>query len=275
MHRGYLKFWRMAEDSRAWSRGIEYRGLLITLLARANYKETSFLGEKIQPGQVAISMQRLADDLEISRDKLLRMLSNLKKDGVLEVENSHNRYTKITVLNFCKYQQLEEDNHTTDTLTDTTTAAQQPHTSKEGKKEYKKEAKASSSTAEADDSQAEVKSSGFPQCPHKEIIAVYHEVLPELPKVRGWNDSRAKQLNARWKESLQRLREVNTPCTKEAGIDWWRQFFHRVRAAPHYLHGFQRKDGTFWRPPGLVWFLTPEKFLKIIENGHLSPQRPT
>lgn len=113
MNRGYIKFWRRAEDSCVWSRGIEYRGLLITLLARANYHESSFGGEKILPGQLAVSMQRLAEDLGISRDKLNRMLKNLEKDEVITIRGAHNRYTIITILNFRQYQENKTDNRTT------------------------------------------------------------------------------------------------------------------------------------------------------------------
>ena len=279
MNRGYIKLWRKIEDSGLLGNA-ELCQLFMFLMVKVTHKPRKIIvgpqAIALKPGQYFAGRKQLACELNSTEQKIRTALSTLQK---LEIINQQptSKGTVISLVNWGKYQDEQPalDQHFNQQLTSSQPAPNQHLTTKQTHNtENKKDSYESSSTAEADDSQAEVKSSGFSQCPHQEIIAAYHEVLPELPKVRGWNDSRAKQLNARWRESLQRLRKVNAPYTKEAGIDWWRQFFHSIRAAPHYLHGFQRKDGTYWRPPGLVWFLSPDKFLKIIENGHLSPQRP-
>ena len=41
---GYFKVWRKIEDSKSWSRGALYRGLMITLLQKANWKQGYFHG---------------------------------------------------------------------------------------------------------------------------------------------------------------------------------------------------------------------------------------
>ena len=267
MHRGYLKFWRMAEDSCVWSRGIEYRGLLVTLLTRANYKETSFLGDKIQPGQVAISMQRLADDLGISRDKLLRMVLVLKKDGVLRIENSHNRYTKITVVNFCKYQQLEDEHRTTSTTTSTTTAAQQPHTSKEGKnintyslREYCPEAELQDERQQpiAETKKAEV----APDCDYGGLMRLYNEILPELPRIKGISSTRRTHTQTRWRETWQRHREKNQLRTTADLLEWWKKYFTAVRASD-FLMGRTGK----WRAD-FDFLVSPKGYTKFLEGSY-------
>lgn len=91
-----------------------------------------------------------------------------------------------------------------------------------------------------------------PRCPHKTIIAAYHEILPELPRVETWTPVRAKHLACRWKEAPERQ-----------NIDWWRAFFAGVRDCP-FLMG-QNDHG--WRAD-LAWMLTPQKFAKIIEGGY-------
>ena len=40
-----------------------------------------------------------------------------------------------------------------------------------------------------------------PPCPHQEIIDLYHELIPVGTQVREWNSTRAKHLQARWRES--------------------------------------------------------------------------
>ena len=39
-----------------------------------------------------------------------------------------------------------------------------------------------------------------PDCPHKEIVALYHEKLPTCPVIRDWTATRATALRARWNE---------------------------------------------------------------------------
>lgn len=58
---------------------------------------------------------------------------------------------------------------------------------------------------------------GKPECPHQEIIKIYHEVLPQCPAVRDWTPARATQLRARWNES---------PDRQELG--YWRGLFEYV-----------------------------------------------
>lgn len=298
MNRGYIKFWRKAQDSSSWNRGLMYQGLIINLLTRAAWKKGSYQGRDILPGQFSAIMSRLAESLDVPRSTLQRMVAHLEADDFIKVENVGNRFVVITIVNWSIYQESEKESRATDgqPMVDHRATDGQPYMEdardneiKEVKKEEEEEEKEytnvySSADAEApadtpvpDGEKSKAKSkkpdSFLPPCPHQKIIALYHEILPELPAVRGWNDSRAKTLNARWKESLQRLRKANIPCTEESGLDWWRQFLQRIRAAPHYLHGFQRKDGSYWRPPGLAWFLAPEKFLKIIEGGHLDNRR--
>jgi hypothetical protein len=108
-----------------------------------------------------------------------------------------------------------------------------------------------------------------PPCPHAEIVALYHELLPELPRMRTWEGNRKKHLAARWKETLQRLRKARKPHDRQAGLEWWRQFFlTRVRPSP-WLMG-QKKD---WRAT-LDWLVRPENYAKTLDGQYLEKQSP-
>lgn len=109
MERGWLRIWRKIEDSSSWSRGVEYRGLIITILQKANWKTGYFMGNKINPGQFATSAINLAKELKISRQKVSRMLSNLSKDGFVSVSNVSNRYTLISIIKWDSYQQIKNN----------------------------------------------------------------------------------------------------------------------------------------------------------------------
>ena len=87
-------------------------------------------------------------------------------------------------------------------------------------------------------------------CPQEKIIALYHEILPELPRVKSWSNTREKALRARWKESKQRQ-----------NLQWWQDFFQYISESD-FLMG--RTDTTF--RPDLGWIVTASKFENIL-NG--------
>ena len=126
-------------DSKFWSRGIERRGFLVTLIVKANYKKSYFLGREVLPGQIACSLKKLEEDLEVSHGTLYRMLHEAKSDGLLIWENADNRYTVITLCNWETYNSMENGARTTDGTTGGQLTVQLADTSKEGKKEKKEE----------------------------------------------------------------------------------------------------------------------------------------
>ena len=114
--------------------------------------------------------------------------------------------------------------------------------------------------------------SAFPPCPHQRLVALYHEVLPMLPRVRVWNDKRRKNAGSRWRETLTRLRAKGAPHDVEAGLAWWRQYFARVRASP-FLLGQGHSAGNF--RADLAWLVLPENYAKVLEGRYLERQQPT
>lgn len=108
MERGWLCLWRKIEDSSSWSRGVDYRGLMLTILQKTNWKPGFFMGDKIEPGQFATSAGNLAKELKITRQRVQRMLSTLCKDGFISVSNVRNRYTLVSIINWDTYQSKEK-----------------------------------------------------------------------------------------------------------------------------------------------------------------------
>ena len=104
MDRGYIKFWRRAEDSRAWRRGAIHRGVMLTILLKVAWKDCYYRGEELKPGQFAFSGVYLAEECGLCRATLLGVLDDLEQDGFLTRRNVGNRYTLITVTNWSLYQ---------------------------------------------------------------------------------------------------------------------------------------------------------------------------
>lgn len=91
-------------------------------------------------------------------------------------------------------------------------------------------------------------------CPHSEIINLYHEILPTCPQIRDWTPARRDALRARWNESRDRQ-----------NLDYWRSLFEYIAGIP-FLVG---KVTTNGRRPFFVtlpWMLKPENFAKIREG---------
>lgn len=103
-----------------------------------------------------------------------------------------------------------------------------------------------------------VKSTKVPPCPHREIIDLYHEVLPELPGVvfSLWDGTRKQNLADRWKAS-----------PKHQTLVFWRWYFGEVRKSKFHLGDNARG----WRA-NLAWLVNKSNFVKILEPA-VSAQR--
>lgn len=107
MYRGFIKCWRCAEDSRAWSRGALHRGVMLTILLKVAWKDCYYRGDELKAGQFAFSGAYLAEECQLSRTTLLSILDDLEQDGFLTRRSVGNRYTLITVTNWARYQSLD------------------------------------------------------------------------------------------------------------------------------------------------------------------------
>lgn len=95
-------------------------------------------------------------------------------------------------------------------------------------------------------------------CPHQEIISVYHETLPTGTRVRVWGGTRAKHLQARWREDK-----------KRQSLDFWKNFFTYI-AESKFLTG-QVASSAPDRDPFVVsldWIVNPTNFAKILEGKY-------
>ena len=106
------------------------------------------------------------------------------------------------------------------------------------------------SNADADTEACE-KSASVPPCPHKDIVAIYHEVLPELRAVKVWNSTREKRLRARWREDRARQ-----------NIEWWRSYFELVRQSDFLMGRTADWSADF------DWLICPTNMAKVLEGKY-------
>jgi len=88
-----------------------------------------------------------------------------------------------------------------------------------------------------------------PKCPHVDIIETYHNVLPELPRVKVWDETAKKWLRTRWREDPERQ-----------ALSWWGNYFTYVRESP-FLMGLKKN----WQAD-LRWLIRAQNFAKVA-NG--------
>ena len=97
---------------------------------------------------------------------------------------------------------------------------------------------------------------GRPPCPHERIVALYHEVLPELRRVREWNETRRRLLGRRWSERPERQ-----------DLSWWREFFGYVRQSRFLMGQTTGRDSRAF-DCDLEWLVRPTNFAKVIEGKY-------
>lgn len=96
-----------------------------------------------------------------------------------------------------------------------------------------------------------------PNCPTKRIIASYHRILPELPRVNEFPTTSEQMLVTRWRSDRERQK-----------LDWWDGYFEYVRKCP-FLMG----EKTSFRAD-LIWLVKPINFGKVL-NGNYEEDKGT
>lgn len=123
--------------------------------------------------------------------------------------------------------------------------------------------------SQSGDSSGDASSSGVPVCPVKQIIALYHECMPENPRVKTIDDARTKAIRARWKQAA--LLEGVKPFGYSTGADGlkaWRTFFE-VCASSNFLTGKAKANPG--KPPFVAtidFLMSPSGFRSCIENKY-------
>jgi hypothetical protein len=114
---------------------------------------------------------------------------------------------------------------------------------------------------------AESKSQEPPDCPHLQVLALWAERLPALPrhKPEQWKGARADHLRARWREQA----AIRKWVTQADGLDWFGRLFKYIGDSP-FLTGKAppRDPGKAPFIAELEWVVMPSNFAKIVEGKY-------
>lgn len=93
-------------------------------------------------------------------------------------------------------------------------------------------------------------------CPHQQIIDLYHKTLPTGRQVREWTPARQAALRSRWREN-----------PKRQNLDWWGRYFAYC-AQSKFLTGQTHSPGRRPFELSLDWLVKSENMAKVIEGAY-------
>lgn len=102
-----------------------------------------------------------------------------------------------------------------------------------------------------------------PACPADELMDLYHDFCPTLPRVMMLNDTRRRHLVSRWRE----VAEADDLKSKLDGLDIFREFFSRVTKSDFLCGRTQNRNGRIWKA-SFDWLILPTNFLKVCEGQY-------
>lgn len=170
---------------------------------------------------VTYSITRWGRQLNVSTKKFLFLLQCCSDVGLMFVQRDADDVT-VKIPNLLKIR----DNHT-------------------------KNLQAKSKQDKEEDKEVEQKQIININCPHQEIVDLYHKNLPMLPKVKLWTSKRANTLKLRWSEDKSRQ-----------SLEFWDNLFTNI-AKSDFLTG----KTSQWRAD-LEWIINPSNLVKILEGKY-------
>ena len=108
----------------------------------------------------------------------------------------------------------------------------------------------------------------LPRCDKQAIVDLYHEVLPELPRVRLMNSQRERAIAGLWKFVLTSKRADGQPRAQdEAGaMEWIRAYFTRARSNDFLMGKGSRASGHEGWVCDFDFLLTEKGKKQVIEK---------
>jgi len=263
---GWVKLWRKSLKS-GLPQNLELWGFFCWCLLQATHQPckvmVGYQEVHLKPGQFIFGRKKAAQEFGISESKAKRLINSLKSTNRLTVQAT-NKFSIITIVNWDTYQVPEsESDQQSDRQSDQRATGKRPASDHKQECKEHKNVKNKSPNGDSSPNSHSGTASAPPECPHKKIIAIYHEELPELPAVQVWGDASRSNLKARWREDSAR----QSP-------EWWRWFFCEYIRPSDFLMGRVKE----WQA-SLDWIVRPRNFQKIMnglyvnKGGGLSQKR--
>ena len=194
--KGWISVHRKIQNHWVWEteKPFDKRSAWIDILLMVNHKpgKVFFNNEivEVDTGERITSEVKLAKKWGWSRTKVRTFLKLLEQDDMIENIKENGKRTRLKVLNYSKYQGLENSKKTE---------------KKQGENNTKTRAKQERNTNNNDNNKNndnnDNKDKNKPSMPYQKIKKLYNQICgDQLPSIRTISDQRKKHLRARWKE---------------------------------------------------------------------------
>lgn len=210
---------------------LEIEGAWIRLCCKLWWSETR--------GKLTKTIPQWAKILRESEDKTTEILGYIEKEKIGNVFNGGNGYVTVMSRRIVNDEKERKLNRLR------VARHREKHGSNGGVTAMSHRSSSSSSTSVPKN------------CPQKQIVDLWHSLLPELPKVKEWDETRQSLLRARWNENQERQ-----------SIDWWSDFFGYIRKCPFLMGDVDPSPGRQRFIAKLPWVLKKANFLKILEGNY-------
>lgn len=111
-----------------------------------------------------------------------------------------------------------------------------------------------------------------PPCPYEAIRALYHEILPEHPRVEIVNEKRQRAMKARWADIGKRLKAKRQRDGPEERLAYLRRFFGRASESDFLTGKKAFRDGSVYIAD-FDKLMSPSGFVGVIEGKYDNRER--
>lgn len=248
--------------------------LWVHLILKAKYTPEyvmTELGEKlVKRGELLSGRNKLAAETGLESDRVQYLLRKFKKLGMISWESN----TKFSIYRITKYDDYQsnfvptEYQQITNAKADVPTAAsdvvpadyQKITTDKEFNNISSTNVEESTSAAP----KAEKKKSSL-SC--QQVVDVYHELLPEAPRVRAINDKRKNQIQTFWRKAGVITRQLDGHGFT---LEDWKSYLNYVASNCRWMFEERQNPqrGTVWHKKGFDFLMNDNTYLKVREGEH-------
>lgn len=239
-NQGWIKLHRKLQEWE-WFNDSKVVHVFIHCLLSANHKSKKWRGITIDSGQFISSQQHLSDALGLSIRQIRTVLDKLKSTGELTVKTT-NKYSIISITNWESYQMVDSQD-VSQVTHERQSNDNQMTTNKNVNNEENEKNNITSLSTKAD------------HIPYQKIVDLYHELLPDLPRVAKLTPKRKGQIRQRYNEDMKAL-------------DNWENFFDHVKQSDFLMGRVQPINGRTVFRADIEWLTNQTNFTKIAEGKY-------
>jgi hypothetical protein len=250
---GFTKLFSDILHSTVWRTDMHVKVVWITMLAMSD-----------RHGQVLSSIPGLADMAKVSLDQCLDALKTLSSpDEYSRTKDFEGRRVAEIdggwlLLNYEKYRaKKDEEEQRLRAIAKSRryreSLVTEPVTITENHPKAEAEAE-----AEAETTTTSVSPNGDTThlaCPFSQILRLYHDLLPELPRCVKLTDARRGMIRQRWSQDLEDL-------------DEWKKYFEIVKKSDFLMGRSKPRDSRRPFRADLIWLCKAENICKVMEGKY-------